>query len=221
MAHLITCPECDKHLQVPEDLVGRQVQCPECQHRFIAAVAQEQEPSKAKTPNETDEPAAWDKRSTRAGVSKKTSRRSYDDDDDDYGDRRRGDDDDDDLDVRRNGPSARRDGGSDKPGHVTGIGVMALIGGIWAIMLFLGLIGGSGLVCCLWPGSYYSVVVGILAIIKGSSILGNQAYVNTPPTGIAVMMIINIINGDVVNLVLGILILVFCGDEEVKAYFAR
>jgi hypothetical protein len=98
---------------------------------------------------------------------------------------------------------------------------MALIGGIWAIMLFLGLIGGSGLVCCLWPGSYYSVVVGILAIIKGSSILGNQAYVNTPPTGIAVMMIINIINGDIVNLVLGILILVFCGDEEVKAYFAR
>ncbi len=33
------------------------------------------------------------------------------------------------------------------------------------------------------------------------------------------MMIINIINGDIVNLVLGIVALVFLGDEEVKDYF--
>ena len=32
-------------------------------------------------------------------------------------------------------------------------------------------------------------------------------------------MIINIINGDFINLTLGILLLVFCSDEEVKGYF--
>ena len=36
MAHMITCPECKKHLQVPDELVGSQVQCPECQHTFTA-----------------------------------------------------------------------------------------------------------------------------------------------------------------------------------------
>ena len=35
------------------------------------------------------------------------------------------------------------------------------------------------------------------------------------------MMIINIINGDVTNVVLGILILVFCNDEEVTGYLAK
>jgi predicted Zn finger-like uncharacterized protein len=36
MAHMITCPECQKHLQVPDELIGAKVQCPECQHTFTA-----------------------------------------------------------------------------------------------------------------------------------------------------------------------------------------
>ena len=73
----------------------------------------------------------------------------------------------------------------------------------------------------VWPGTYYSVVVGILAVVKGSTVLGSNAHSVTPPTGIAIMMTINIINGDLLNLMLGILILVFCADEEVKRYFAH
>ena len=39
--------------------------------------------------------------------------------------------------------------------------------------------------------------------------------------GIAVMLIINIINFDIVGMTLGIVILVFCSDQEVKEYLAK
>jgi hypothetical protein len=224
MSHLMTCPECNKHLQVPDDLIGQQVQCPECRHTFIATLPHEPGPSHSKPARGADESDSWERHSTRAGSSRKKNSRGYDDGDDDDDVRRRHDEDDDDnLNVRRDAGALRRGGGI-KPGHVTGIGVMALVGGIWAVLWALGYfvafgIGSMG-VCCMWPGIYYSLVAGILAIVKGSSILGSHAYMNRPPTGIAVVMIINIINGDLLNLVLGILILVFCGDEEVKGYFA-
>ena len=51
--------------------------------------------------------------------------------------------------------------------------------------------------------------------------LGADASRQTPPTGIAVMMIINIIYADVVNCVLGIVMLIFCSDDEVKDYLAK
>jgi hypothetical protein len=246
MAHLIACPECDKHLQVPEGLLGKKVQCPECKTTFTAALPEEA-PGEPEPPKKTEKPSKWDKQPTKAGVNKKTKRRDDDeedeedddedddhrrrkrsgDDEDDEGnddDRRRrrsydddddDEDDNDDYDRRRRSSRGRSE---PRPGKVQGIGIMALIGGILATLLFLGLAGGSGLACCLWPGTYYSLVVGILAIIKGSAILGSNARSVAPPVYIGVMMIINIINGDLVNLVLGILILVFCGDEEVKEY---
>ena len=73
--------------------------------------------------------------------------------------------------------------------------------------------------CCLWPGGYYSLVLGIMATIKGSQLMGQDAHKLPPPKGTAIMMIINIINFDVVNCVLGILILVFCSDPEVEDWF--
>jgi hypothetical protein len=51
--------------------------------------------------------------------------------------------------------------------------------------------------------------------------LGANARSIPPPTGIAVMLIINIINADVIGMTLGILILVFSADEEVINYLAR
>ncbi len=33
------------------------------------------------------------------------------------------------------------------------------------------------------------------------------------------MMIINIVNGDIANLALGIVVLVFCSDPEVESFF--
>jgi hypothetical protein len=63
--------------------------------------------------------------------------------------------------------------------------------------------------------------MGIMAIVKGSQLLGERAAEQVPPSGIAVMQIINVVNCDWVNLTLGILNLVFLGDEEVKRYFRR
>lgn len=191
MAHLIACPECTKELQVPDDLLGTTVQCPECKHTFSAQVAE--------AANQSPEPAE-----AKQDTAKKGSKMGRSDDDDD-------------IDIGR----PRRSRGSEKPGKVTGIGVMMLIGGIEAILLALGAAGATVGMCCLWPGTYYSLVIGILAIVKASSILGADASRNPPPTGTAIMMIINIINGDILCLVLGIIILVFCGDEEVQGYLAK
>ena len=111
------------------------------------------------------------------------------------------------------------------------IAIMTLVGGIMAtlasagLLMYFGLMGvasmGVGLVCCLWPGPYYGLVVGILGIVKGSQLLGDNAHRSTPPTTIAVMQIVNIINGDFVNLTLGILTLVFLSEPEVRRFFRR
>src|ERR1019366_809601 len=36
MAEIITCPACQRKLQVPEAVFGKMVQCPECRHQFVA-----------------------------------------------------------------------------------------------------------------------------------------------------------------------------------------
>jgi hypothetical protein len=109
----------------------------------------------------------------------------------------------------------------EKPSKVQAVGVMALVGGILATLLGVGLTLGGFPVCCLWPGTYFSLVMGIMAIVKGAQLLGPGAYREAPPTAVAVMQIINVVNGDFVNLTLGILTLVFLSDPEVKRYFRR
>ncbi len=98
---------------------------------------------------------------------------------------------------------------------------MVLVGGIMALLY--GLAGlGFGVASCvglLWPGIYYSFVLGIMALIKGINLMGEKAHREAPPQGIAIMMIINVINCDVVTLALGIVVLVFLNDDEVKDYF--
>jgi hypothetical protein len=102
---------------------------------------------------------------------------------------------------------------------VQAVAIMTLIGGIYAILHFLGVAGGTGGFCCLWPGLYYAIVVGILGIIKGSQLLGQDAHLQAPPKTVAIMMIVDIINGDLVCVVLGIIILVFCSDPEVERFY--
>jgi predicted Zn finger-like uncharacterized protein len=206
MSHLITCPECKKQLQVPDNLLGMTVQCPECKHIFTAA-APNADDSDAETT--AAEPVAsknpeWDKRSKSSEPSKKKKSRDDDSDEDDA-----------DTEMYR---GRRYD---QKPGKVTALGVMALVGGILGVLLALSSGPFSAGLCCLWPGTYYSLIMGIMAITRGSALLGADASRQTPPTGIAVMMIINIINADVVNCVLGIIMLVFCSDDEVKDYLAK
>jgi hypothetical protein len=213
MSILITCPECTKHLQVPDELLGKKVQCPECRFTFTAA-APEEKPAPVKVA-EAQEPS-WEKKKKPPSIpEKKTQKRRDRDDDDDW-------DDDDDVDISRSRNRTRRGRGPDeRPGKVQAIGIMSLIGGILAIIVGISSGAFSGGLCCFWPGTYYSIVLGIMAIIRASALLGTNAHLERPPTGIAVMHIINIINGDMINLVLGIIILVFCGDEEVQEYLAK
>ncbi len=193
MTHMIACPECGQTLQVPGELIGAAVQCPQCRHAFTAAAPAESEPSKAAPA----EPVA-----SGPPPEEREARRAREDDDAD----------------EPMVPSIRR---GQKPGHVTGMGIMALVGGIGAILLALALGGGSGFLCCLWPGTYYSLVIGILAVVRGSALLAANAYEQEPPRTLAVLMIVNIINGDMVCFVLGIIMLTFCGEKEVLEYLRR
>jgi hypothetical protein len=211
MSQRITCPECGKDLQVPDNLLGKRVQCPECKHSFVASRLDVDDGNAVSVGSKESE---LDKPGESSGTPKKMARRDDDEDDDDDRDR----DDDDDIDVRK---SKRRERSDRKPDKVNTAGVLCLVGGILAILVFLGVAGGSGGICCLWPGTYYSLVVGIMAIVRGSGLMGSSAHQYPLPTGIAIMMIINIINFDIVNLVLGIVVLNMCGDEEVKEYLAK
>lgn len=226
MTHLIACPECDKNLQVPDDLLEKKVQCPECKHTFVATLPEENPPPPQ--PKKTQGKPEWDKKKTGTGLAKRTRRRDEDDEDEDEDedrdydeDDRDDDDDDDDYDRPSRRRRSRR---GEVPGKVTGVAIMALIGGIEATLLGLTLLLGVGastcFISCLWPGFYYSLVVGIMAIVKGSTMLGGNVRSIQPPTGIAIMMIINIINADVIGVTLGVLMLVFCSDEEVTEYLA-
>lgn len=198
----IGCPSCRRTLRVPEELLGQSVKCPSCSHVFTAPdIAEEKAPpSEAIYPDEPPPP------------SRRRPVEEYEEDDDYAPPRRRG---------------------REKPGKALAIAIMMLIGGIlatissvfWLIELAIlgGMFGvatfGLGFLCCLWPGPYYGLTYGIMAIIKGSRLLGERAYAERPPRGIGIMMIINIINLDLPSLVMGILVLVFLGDPEVKDYF--
>jgi hypothetical protein len=110
-----------------------------------------------------------------------------------------------------------------RPAKVEALGYMMLGGGILALLMGAGLATFTRHVhvfCChFWPGSLYAIILGIMAIIKASQILGHEGYRQAPPSAVAVMQIINILNGDVANCVLGILGLVFLKDPEVRRYF--
>jgi hypothetical protein len=189
----ILCPQCQRSLRVPENLLGQAVMCPSCSHSFVAPESVEESPrGAAELPPQVDH-----------GAEPRPSKLTQHDDarDDDYD----------------KAPRRPRE----KPGKVQASAVMILVGGVYACVWALGSILLSGFACCLWPGAYYGLVMGMMAIVKGSNLLGDKAYRLTPPQGIAIMMIVNIINGDLVNVTLGILVLVFLSDPEVKAYFRR
>ena len=202
MSDTITCPSCQRTLRVPESLRGQLVKCPTCEQTFTAS------PPDAPPPRQEAPPRPRDRYEDEP-PPRRVRRDEWEDDRDDY-DRPR-----------------RR--GVEKPGKVQAIAIMTLVGGIMATLVSVGILGyfglvgvasmGVGLVCCLWPGPYYGLVVGIMAIVKGSQLLGENAHRSAPPTTIAVMQIINVINGDFVNLTMGILTLVFLSEPEVKRFF--
>jgi hypothetical protein len=206
MAELTSCPECQRKLRVPENLIGQSVKCPSCDAVFHASL-DTAIPPPLPAQKVGHEPEARPAQARRDD--------DYDDHrDDDHGHRSRGRDrvgrpeDDEYVELVRRG--------DDRPGKVQAIAIMTLVGGILATVIGLAWLPA---LMCLWPGGIYSIVLGIMAIIKGSKLLGRDARYEAPPTGVSVMMIINIINGDIANCVMGIINLVFLSDREVKDFF--
>ena len=110
-------------------------------------------------------------------------------------------------------PPAARTG---PPGKVQAIAIMTLVGGILAVLFCVGV---ASLTMFFYIPWIYSLVLGIMAIIKGSKMLGsNPAPAFASAKTIAIMQIVNIINCDAVNLTLGIITLVFLNDPEVKEH---
>ena len=103
-----------------------------------------------------------------------------------------------------------------KPGALQAIAIMQLVGGIVACLMSVSVALST---LFLWIPWIYSMVIGILCIIKGAQLLGSNAHQQKPPKILAILQIINIITCDVVNLVLGIVSLVLQGNDEVKAFF--
>ena len=114
-----------------------------------------------------------------------------------------------------------------RPGKLQAIAIMTLVGGIlatliglaWIVYCLLLGIFTLGLSCIGLPFAIYELIAGILCIIQGSKLLGKSPdpyYAKTKNT--AIMQIVCIICCDWINLVLGIINLVFLNDEQVKAY---
>ena len=137
MAHLITCSECKKQLQVPDELIGKKVQCPECKHTFTAETDVEQITIGSKPNTSRSVPVP-----TRKGEAWETKKGKEEDADDDYEvkkRRRRDDDDDDDDDrssrrgSRRRRASFSRDWAPHRGGMILAFGIIALVSGMGII----------------------------------------------------------------------------------------
>jgi hypothetical protein len=70
-----------------------------------------------------------------------------------------------------------------------------------------------------WPPGLFSILLGVMAIIRGSRLMGRFGHLQPSPRIIAIMQIINIVNGDVPNLIMGIITLSFLKDPAVRRYF--
>lgn len=87
MAEIISCPSCQRKLQVPQEYFGRTVQCPECKQMFAAGPARPAAPQPASPPplSEAGAPqggAAWDEPEPKRPSSAERSQQGDDEDDD-------------------------------------------------------------------------------------------------------------------------------------------
>jgi predicted Zn finger-like uncharacterized protein len=205
LVHTLSCPACSRELRVPDGLLGQLVKCPACGNTFTAPESPDRIPAAPRRaapaaddrevipPRDDDDP--------REAEEVPPRRRASDERDRDEDDRPR--------------PRSRRD--RKPPDKVHALSVMTLVGGIVAILWSVGwMLTCVGL---LWPGTYYSLVCGIIAVVRGCQLLSGNMFAEGPPTATAILQIINVINLDLINLVLGILILTFLNDDEVKRFF--
>jgi len=192
----LTCPACMRALRIPNDLLGQEVKCPSCGSTFTAPSSLDAPPPPPPRPPEPAPERRPEPPPRRHDDRDDWPRpRRYEDDDNRYRPRRR----------------------DDRPSKVQALGVMTLVGGILALVVSL-----AWMATCVgffWPGTYYSVVLGALAIVKGAQVLGEHADREGSPQAVCVMQVINVVNLDVVNMTLGIIGLVFLNEPEVRDFF--
>ncbi len=219
MIESVVCPTCRRALKVPDTLLGQLVKCPSCEQTFTASEDLEKAPrpgmNRSRDDPEEEELETVDAREPKRN-GRSDRRREEDRDRDRDRDRRsrRRDWEEDDDDDRR---GRRRRKPKEIPGKAQAVAIMTLVGGILAVLMA----GVWALTCVglLWPGTYYSLVCGIMCIVKGAQMLSPAGHHESPPTPTAIMQIVNIIALDVFNVALGILNLVFINDDEVRGYY--
>jgi GYF domain 2 len=104
----------------------------------------------------------------------------------------------------------------EKPGQVQAVAIMLLVGGIFGLLMAITM---GGLTCCVWPAIYYEIVWSILALIRASNMLNVDDQ--GPPRTLAIMQVITILNGDIVNCVLGIVSIIMLNDPKVVEHYRR
>jgi predicted Zn finger-like uncharacterized protein len=177
-AELVSCPDCQRKLRVPTDLVGKTVKCPTCGHTFTAdPITQapppppvEEKPTRTSkvSRDEKDEDDEDDERSRRK--RRRSGRDEDDDEDDDDRPRRRSrlsrdDDDDDDDDDDRPRRRRRRDYLPHRGGAVVTMGVMGLVLTVFPVVPLAGL------------------VLGIIAWVMGTTDLAEMRAGRMDPEG--------------------------------------
>jgi hypothetical protein len=110
--------------------------------------------------------------------------------------------------------------GAHKPGKVQAIAILTLGNGILNILWGLGMAGGHLWTIVCWPIGAYPIVLGVLEIVYAAKLLSANPGAVQPARYLGIMEICAVLMGNVVSLVVGILVLAFYDDLEVKAYFA-
>ncbi len=106
-----------------------------------------------------------------------------------------------------------------KPGTVQTIAILTLISGILNCVLGASLIF---LTVFVWTvPAAFSIVVGILEIVYASRLLADPVRVFKPAKHIAIMEIINIVNGSATSLAAGIVALVLYNNPEIQEFFRQ
>lgn len=109
-----------------------------------------------------------------------------------------------------------------RPDKVTAIAVLSLLNGIvsvfWGIIISIGALATIVGICCL-PATILPIILGGFEIVYAVHLFSNPPRPSTPSKTIAILDIFSILYGNFISLVIGILLLVFYNDSDVKEWF--
>ena len=106
----------------------------------------------------------------------------------------------------------RIDNAGVRPGSVTAIGTMLIVGGAWSLL--------AALVMIWFCIGIYNLVAGIISLIAGIKVLSNGKGSLGSARTAAIMLIICVIDLDVVAMTLGIISLVLLSNEKCRRFLS-